>query len=287
MRLLAVTVLLLVLATTGAGAENLLYCVKAEHAQQAGKHESAINNWTRCINRGGLTPANLAIAHYNRGIAYYNKNRYNQAIRDYTKAIRFDSSDAAAYANRGNAYQRKGQAGRAIQDYDEAIRLDPGDAGSYYNRGLARQALGNDDLAARDYGEAIHLDPSLARTHKNYTGSITQSLGFLANLDFLPGSGSAQSYYDRGDAQRREGNFEKAAASYAEAVQRDPDYAAAYDARAAFERAMAVADTGWVGTYQEALTRHGYYHGAVNGAYDPATRAALQACLEGGCRVIE
>ena len=59
------------------------------------------------------------------------------------------------------------------------------------------------------------------------------------------------------------------------------------DALAAFERAMAVADTGWVGTYQEALRRHGHYHGAVNGAYDPATRASLQACLEGGCRVIE
>ncbi len=59
------------------------------------------------------------------------------------------------------------------------------------------------------------------------------------------------------------------------------------DALAAFERAMAVADTGWVGTYQEALTGHGYYNGAIHGAYDPATRAALQACLEAGCRLIE
>ena len=59
------------------------------------------------------------------------------------------------------------------------------------------------------------------------------------------------------------------------------------DALAAFERAMAVADTGWVGLYQEALTGHGYYSGAIHGAYDPATRAALQACLEAGCRLIE
>ncbi len=63
MRPLAVTVLSLVLAATGAGAENLLYCSKAERAQQTGKHESAINNWTRCINRGDLSRANLAAAH--------------------------------------------------------------------------------------------------------------------------------------------------------------------------------------------------------------------------------
>jgi tetratricopeptide (TPR) repeat protein len=183
MRLLAATVLSLVLAATVAWAENQLYCVTAERAQQVGKHESAIKYWTRCINRGDLTPANLAIAHYNRGLAYYNKSRYDQAIRDYTKAIRFDSSDAAAYANRGNAFQRKGQAGPAIQDYDEAIRLGPGDAGSYYNRGLARQAQGNDDLAARDYGEAIRRDPGLARTHGNYTESIAPKLDFLFGSD--------------------------------------------------------------------------------------------------------
>ncbi len=117
------------------GAESLLYCSKAESAQHAGKHESAINCWTRCINRDDLTPANLAIAHYNRGIA--------------------------------------------------------------------RQAQGQDDLAARDYGEAIRLDPNLARTHKNHTASLTPTFGFLADLNFLPGFGSAQSYYDRGDAKSR------------------------------------------------------------------------------------
>ncbi|MCH8168948.1 MAG: peptidoglycan-binding protein [Proteobacteria bacterium] len=37
----------------------------------------------------------------------------------------------------------------------------------------------------------------------------------------------------------------------------------------------------------EALARHGYYHGAIDGAYGPNTRAALAACLDAGRRVLE
>ena len=39
--------------------------------------------------------------------------------------------------------------------------------------------------------------------------------------------------------------------------------------------------------YQEALAKHGYYRGAIDGAYGPNARAALAACLEAGCRLLE
>jgi hypothetical protein len=59
------------------------------------------------------------------------------------------------------------------------------------------------------------------------------------------------------------------------------------EALAAFQRAMAVGDPNWIESYQKALKRHGYYSGGIHGEYDPATRAALVACLLAGCRVIE
>ena len=40
---------------------------------------------------------------------------YDEAIRDYTEAIRLDPKNAKAYRNRGLAYRRLGK-------YDEAIR---------------------------------------------------------------------------------------------------------------------------------------------------------------------
>ena len=59
------------------------------------------------------------------------------------------------------------------------------------------------------------------------------------------------------------------------------------EALATVEQAMAVTDSDWIESYQKALKRHGYYKGGIHGEYDPATRAALVACLLVGCRVIE
>jgi peptidoglycan hydrolase-like protein with peptidoglycan-binding domain len=50
---------------------------------------------------------------------------------------------------------------------------------------------------------------------------------------------------------------------------------------------MQIGGADWVRRYQEALVKHGYYRGAVDGAYGPNTRAALAACLNAGCRLLE
>ena len=38
-------------------------------------------------------------------------------------------------------------------------------------------------------------------------------------------------------------------------------------------------------SFSHGAPRH--YHGAIDGSYGPNTRAALVACLEAGCRVVE
>jgi peptidoglycan hydrolase-like protein with peptidoglycan-binding domain len=59
------------------------------------------------------------------------------------------------------------------------------------------------------------------------------------------------------------------------------------EARAEFERAMRVGGSDRVRKYQEALAKHGYYRGAIDGLYGPVMRAALAACLADGCRLLE
>ena len=60
------------------------------------------------------------------------------------------------------------------------------------------------------------------------------------------------------------------------------------EALAEFERAMQAGGADWVRTYQEALAKHGYYPGAIyGGGYRPQTQAALVACLDAGCRLLE
>src|SRR6516162_1906708 len=101
----------------------------------------------------------LAVEHYNRGIARKAKGDLDRAIADYNQAIRLDPQDADPHYGRGVAWSEKGDLDRTIADYDEAIRLDPKHERAYYNRGVAWSAKGDLDRAIADYDETIRLDP--------------------------------------------------------------------------------------------------------------------------------
>jgi peptidoglycan hydrolase-like protein with peptidoglycan-binding domain len=59
------------------------------------------------------------------------------------------------------------------------------------------------------------------------------------------------------------------------------------EAIAEFERVIQTGGADWVRTYQEALQMHGRYQGAIDGTYDANTRAALNACINVGCRLMK
>src|SRR5215204_1440714 len=64
--------------------------------------------------------------HNNRGVEYADTKRdYDEAIREYTKAIELNPQFAEAYYNRGIAYSDKKEYDAAIQDYTKAIELNP------------------------------------------------------------------------------------------------------------------------------------------------------------------
>src|SRR3954463_13660719 len=64
---------------------------------------------------------------------------------------------AVAYFDRAVAYDHKGDRAHALSDYGDAIRRDPSLASAYYNRGRARVEFGDLDGAVADYSDAIRL----------------------------------------------------------------------------------------------------------------------------------
>src|SRR5512139_183805 len=73
----------------------------------------------------------------NRGFAYCQIGKYDQAISDFTKAIKINPRLAHAYNNRGAAYLYEDQYDQAISDFNKAIEIDPRLAHAYNNRGWA------------------------------------------------------------------------------------------------------------------------------------------------------
>ena len=73
---------------------------------------------------GGATEG-TAEWHFDQGNKLYGQGRYDEAIKEYSKAIRLNPELAEAYYNRGLTYKKLGQLERAIEDYNAAIRLNP------------------------------------------------------------------------------------------------------------------------------------------------------------------
>jgi tetratricopeptide (TPR) repeat protein len=134
-------------------------------------------------------------AYFNSGNANKNKGLYDQAIADYTQAIRLDPNYAAVYNNRGNAYDDKGDNDRAIADYTQAIRLDPNYASAYYGRGNAYYMKKDYDRAIADYTQAIRLDPN-----------------------------DAKAYYNRGATYYDQKDYDRAIADFEAALKINPNY---------------------------------------------------------------
>jgi len=105
-----------------------------------------------------LDPKN-SLAYYNRGIFYYHKEQYDQALADFNKAIELDSKNSWAYNNRGLVYYDKEQYDRALADFNKAIELDPKNSLAYYSRGLVYKVKEQYDQALADFNKAIKLNP--------------------------------------------------------------------------------------------------------------------------------
>ena len=60
-----------------------------------------------------------------RGDAYFEKEEYDKAIAEFSRAIELDPNYAEAYYKRGVAYLRKDKYDEAIADLTKAIELDP------------------------------------------------------------------------------------------------------------------------------------------------------------------
>ena len=128
---------------------------------------AALEACSAIIEAGTYDVRTMAIAYHNRGIEYFRKGRYDQAVSDYTVAINLDPRNADAFNNRGTAYSAKRDYEQAIGDFDAAIALNRRHALAYNNRGIAYAAKGELATAVESYDAAIRIDPAYASAYNN------------------------------------------------------------------------------------------------------------------------
>ncbi len=200
-----------------------------------------------------------AEAFFERGNDRYDAGNYQEAIKDFNKAIEIDAKFVAkfmprlrskAYNLRGNAKFKSGKYKEAIKDYNESIKLDPECVWVYFNRARVYAKMGYDEKAIKDYTKILQLMPS---------------------EDFA--------YYMRGNIEAEAGHYKKAIKDYNKAIKSDPYYFEAYCKRGDAELHLKQYKKAIL-TYKKAITLTDKNAQAYNGikkvreqiAYDATAR---------------
>lgn len=142
-------------------------------------------------------------AFYNRGIAYYEEEQYQEAITDFNQALKLEPRSALAYFYRGVCQMELNEYREAIKSFALAISLDPRPSNALLNRGLCYQKIERYDKAILDYGQLLKIESAniaaltnrgfCFQRQKNYSRAIQDYRAILA-ID--PGNASA--HYNMG-----------------------------------------------------------------------------------------
>jgi tetratricopeptide (TPR) repeat protein len=133
-------------------------------------YQDAINDFSEAIKINPSKP----LYYKNRGVSYSNIKEYDKAIDDFNKVIAIASNnDADVYNFRGVANAKKKQYKEAIADFNEAIKIDSQHSKAFKNRGEVNAMLGNFDKAINDFTAAIDINKKYGEAY--YYMAIAQN----------------------------------------------------------------------------------------------------------------
>jgi len=119
--------------------------------------------WTQAV---ADSPDDVTL-HLALGNALNMNRRYDEAVREYRKALKGYPVYKEAWNNLGSAYRAMGKMSPALDAYRKATEIDPHYALAYYNMGTIYDTQGYYERSIKYYGLALRYDPRLASSKFN------------------------------------------------------------------------------------------------------------------------
>ncbi len=107
------------------GSTPIALVEEAYLAHRKGEYDLAIREYTKIIQRRGLTRRERAISYLLRGEAKRDDGQLNEAILDFTRALKQWAGYPQAHFFRGRVYEQQGKLREAFADVARAAALDP------------------------------------------------------------------------------------------------------------------------------------------------------------------
>ena len=132
--------------------------LQAIHAHNAGAFDRAISIYTEIIE-SKPSPNNivLSVILKHRGMAYFTKNDYVQALKDFKQSFEFDPKNFRSVYYEGivNSVQKDYKS--AVKCFDKSLELNEYQAHTYYRRAIALYELHEYERAMNDVAAAKNL----------------------------------------------------------------------------------------------------------------------------------
>lgn len=148
--------------------------LSAMHAHNAGDFEKAISIYTQILE-AKPAPSNvvLSVISKHRGMAYFSKSEYENALSDFKMSSKLDPKNFRALYYEGIVYAILKQYEKAIECYTASIELNEFHSHTFFRRAMAYYELDeyehalNDVIAAKNLGmdddESRHLHQRLIK----------------------------------------------------------------------------------------------------------------------------
>jgi tetratricopeptide (TPR) repeat protein len=136
----------------------------AREGAEASKNQDwnkAIEAFRKATDLDRKFAPNLAIAYQQRGFASANEQNFDDAIRDFSDALKI-KPDARIYEQRAAVEMKMHDYDKALADYSEAITLKPNEVRYYLYRSYIYETKEDVKNSMADTEKALKLDPKNA-----------------------------------------------------------------------------------------------------------------------------
>ncbi|KAK4389442.1 Hsp70-Hsp90 organizing protein 3 [Sesamum angolense] len=94
-----------------------------------------------------------------KGNQYFKEQKYPEAVRHYTEALKRNPTDPKAYSNRAACYTKLGAMPEALKDAEKCLELDPTFSKGYTRKGAVQFFMKEYEKALETYQEGLKHDP--------------------------------------------------------------------------------------------------------------------------------
>lgn len=136
---------------------------RARTYKNLGQHDSAINDWTRALDKAGTDTSaggpTIEEIYLERGTSLGASGKTAAAIADFAKVLELNPKSAKAHLASAAAYATANDRAKALEEFELAIKAAPTDIAPYMARAQAAERWGDQNLAIDSYLGAVKVNP--------------------------------------------------------------------------------------------------------------------------------